>query len=112
MNVNVKLSISDEDRNLMSRRLTGKDSKKMVSRAEVNNWVKDQLEKFLRLGSPATAQIETAREDEEFEELKRKDELYDLGTGELIEALQEAEKQNKLLLTRNNVLQHRLDTTR
>jgi hypothetical protein len=102
MNVNVKLSISDEDRNLMSRRLTGKDSKKMVSRAEVNNWVKDQLEKFLRLGSPATEKVNeaiTEREQIDFADLTEQD-------------IEDVMKQNKLLQHRINVLQHRLDTTR
>lgn len=39
MNVNVKLSLTDEERNTMYRNMTGKDVKRMVSRAEVNEFV-------------------------------------------------------------------------
>jgi len=100
MNVNVKLSISDEDRNLMSKRLTGKDTKKMVSRAEVNEWVKGQLETFLRLGSPASTRV-TEEIKEDFEEI-------DMDNIDVEEVM----RQNKLLLNRVNVLQFALDKKR
>lgn len=99
MNVNVKISISDEDRNLMFRRLTGKDTKGMVSRADVNAWVMEQLERFLRLGSPTTAQIEEI----DVEEMMSTAEYSD-------EDISEVLKQNKLLQRRVNILQHALDT--
>jgi hypothetical protein len=109
MNVNVKLSISDEDRNLMSRRLTGKDSKKMVSRAEVNVWVKEQLEKFLRLGSPTTEQVDDLVDDSPDEPFfDDPDYASDLSERDIEDVM----KRNELLQHRVNVLQHRLDTTR
>ena len=40
MNVNVKLSITDDERNLMYRNMTGKDVLKMVSRSDVGEFVK------------------------------------------------------------------------
>ena len=43
MNVNVKLSLTDEQRNVMYRNMTGKDVKRMVSRAEVNEFVRGCL---------------------------------------------------------------------
>lgn len=39
MNVNVKLSLTDEERNTMYRNITGKDVKKMVSRKDVSEFV-------------------------------------------------------------------------
>lgn len=47
MNVNCKVSLTDEQRNTFFRRLSGKDSKGMVSRADVNKFVNDRIEKFL-----------------------------------------------------------------
>ena len=108
MNVNVKISISDEDRNIMFRRLTGKDTKGMVSRADVNEWVKEKLESFLRLGSPTTENaslLETAMETDERQAIRDA-----IDEGDLEAALEEATKQNELLLTRVNQLQHKLDT--
>ena len=42
----------------MHNRLTGTLSKKMASRADVNNWVKESLERFLTVGSPSTENVE------------------------------------------------------
>lgn len=47
MNVNCKVSLTDEQRVIMYQRLTGKNGKGMVSRADVNTFVKDRIEKFL-----------------------------------------------------------------
>lgn len=114
MNVNVKLSISDEDRNLMFRRLTGKDGKAMVSRADVNVWVKEQLEKFLRLGSPSTEKVDDlvddSPDDPDYATPSNWDEEMTLE--ELHAALEEADKRNRLLNDRCNRLQHKLDTKR
>ena len=50
MNVNIKVSLTDQERNLLKRKLTGKDVKAMVSRKEVNELVdgfmKAMLEDF------------------------------------------------------------------
>ncbi len=108
MNVNVKISISDEDRNVMFRRLTGKNTKGMVSRADVNEWVKEQLENFLRLGSPTTEQIGDAVADAMADSISDNVRIEDYTR----EEIEEIVKQNKLLLTRVNILQHRLDTKR
>lgn len=100
MNVNCKLTLTDEERNVMFRRLTGKSGKGMVSRADVNNWVKDHLQSFLSLGSPTTEQVEEIKEinmtDDEFDDLEKGEIEY------IIE-------QNKLLHTRVNKLQFALD---
>lgn len=98
MNVNCKLSLTDEQRNQMHNRLTGTATKKMVSRADVNNWVKDHLDRFLQVGSPTTEpEVETVRlTDEEFDNLEQGEIEY------IIE-------QNKLLHTRINKLQFTLD---
>jgi hypothetical protein len=95
MNVNVKVTLTDEERNVMANRLTGTLSKKMVSRADVNDFVKKQIERFLAVGSPTTETVEV--EEIDHTEMSESD-------------IKEVMKQNKLLLSRVNVLQHRLDT--
>ena len=55
MNVNIKISMSDEDRNIMAMNLTGKISKRMVTRAEVNQFVQgclDSITDSINIGSP------------------------------------------------------------
>lgn len=47
MNVNCKVSLTDEQRNTMFRNLNGGDSKKMVSRADVNAFVQKKIEECL-----------------------------------------------------------------
>lgn len=102
MNVNVKISLTDEERNIMHRRLTGKNTKGMVSRADVNQWVKTELERFLTLGSPTTETIE----EPNIEEIRLTQEQIDeLEPGEIEEVI----KQNRLLTTRVNRLQYMLD---
>lgn len=99
MNVNVKISITDEDRNLMFRRLTGKDTKGMVSRADVNTWVNEQLERFLRVGSPTTERVEEVVEEREpinFADLTEQD-------------IEDVLRQNELLLKRVNDQQNFID---
>jgi hypothetical protein len=98
MNVNVKISISDEDRNLMFRRLTGKDTKGMVSRADVNTWVKEQLERFLTVGSPTTERVEEIEEREpiNIDDFTQQD-------------IEDVIKQNELLLKRVNEQQNFID---
>ena len=100
MNVNVKLSISDEDRNRMHNRLTGTNTKKMVSRADVNDWVKTQLEKFLNgsFGTQTGRFIPEPDQEPNFEEIDPED----IDVEEVI-------KQNVLLQSRVNRLQYLLD---
>lgn len=122
MNVNVKVTLTDEERNVMFRRLTGKNGKGMVSRAEVNQWVKDNLERFLTLGSPVTEGVIFADttpveipydstkpivDVEEAPPVKLTDEQFDdLEQGEVEYLI----TQNKLLQGRVNRLQHMIDT--
>jgi hypothetical protein len=101
MNVNVKLSLTDEQRNTMFRRLTGKNTKGMVSRADVNQWVKEELERFLTLGSPTTETINDRGSDEYANPVEEID-IDDINVEEVI-------KQNQLLTTRVNRLQYMLD---
>lgn len=96
MNVNVKLSLTDEERNVMFRRLTGKSTKGMVSRADVNEWVKKELEKFLTLGSPTTERVEEVIEPINFADLTEKD-------------IEDVILQNELLLKRVNDQQNFID---
>ena len=47
MKVNIKLAISDSDRNLIARKLAGKDIKRLASRAEINELVRGFIEGYL-----------------------------------------------------------------
>lgn len=106
MNVNCKLTLTDEQRNTMFRRLTGKATKGMVSRADVCNWVNEQLERFLTLGSPETEQIGDKIADAMQDSISYSEtNIDDIDVAEVL-------RQNELLLSRINVLQHRLDTRR
>lgn len=46
MNVNIKISMSDEDRNIMAMNLTGRISKRMATRAEINEFVQGCLDRI------------------------------------------------------------------
>lgn len=107
MNVNCKLSLTDEQRNTMHNRLTGKSTKKMVSRAEVCNWVNEQLERFLTLGSPTTETVND-RGSNQYANPEPTMDFSDLDIEDIDVA--EVMKQNELLLTRVNRLQYILDT--
>jgi hypothetical protein len=55
MNVNIKISMSDEDRNIMAMNLTGKISKRMVTRAEISSFVQgclDSITDSINIGEP------------------------------------------------------------
>ena len=114
MNVNVKLSLTDEQRNVMHRRLTGKNGKGMVTRADVNEWVKEQIERFLILGSPTTETVipvvprREAVEKTDDAEIRTPEEVIEFDLNDI--DVNELVRQNKLLLSRNNRLQHMLDT--
>ena len=47
MNVNVKISLTDEERNTLYRRITGKDVKRMISRKEVCELVQQHIDDLL-----------------------------------------------------------------
>lgn len=107
MNVNVKISISDENRRKIHENFYG-GKKGMISRKDVNAICQAAITDWL-MGRNSGPEVE-AKAEEEFADQLRSDELFDMGNGELVEALIEAEKQNKLLTTRVNQLQHKLDT--
>lgn len=47
MNTNIKISLTDPERNLIARKLDGKNTKRMVSRKEVNELVAGFVEGLL-----------------------------------------------------------------
>jgi peroxiredoxin len=47
MNVNCKVALTDDERNKLYNRITGTVSKKMVSRADVNEFVKSKIAEAL-----------------------------------------------------------------
>ena len=53
MNLNCKLSLTDEQRNNIKRHLTGKNVKALATRAEVCQLINDLLEPFLDRPRPA-----------------------------------------------------------
>ena len=96
----------------MFRRLTGKTGKGMVSRADVNVWVKEKLESFLTLGSPTTEEID----DEPFivngQDRNAGRRQIALGANHVDPKdinVDDMLKQNELLLDRVNFLQNKLD---
>lgn len=55
MKVNVNIELSDEDRNIMAMNMTGKISKRMATRAEVNQFVRgciDRITDSITIGKP------------------------------------------------------------
>jgi len=81
MKVHVKLDINDEERNIMHALLTGKVSKKMVSRADVVSFVQGMIDAVTHQNSEAAA-ISTKRlspaEQKMYDRLKKqgKDDSY------------------------------------
>lgn len=113
MNLNCKLSLTDEQRNAIKRHLTGKDVKAMATRAEVCELVQELLEPFL------TAPPKS-HERKKAERAKRKRAAFPVGMTDVpphrpnppafAEGHDDCCKANELLQRRVNVLQHRLDT--
>ena len=108
MNINCKLTLTDEQRNILKRRITGKDVKAMVSRKEVCELVNEYVQMLLTEGSPVlTATSHLELHDGELESVV--DQLsieFEEGDDDFAMVV----KQNKLLLTRCNRLQHIVDT--
>ena len=99
MNVNVRVSLTDEQRNILKKRLTGKDVKAMVTRAEVNELVYAHIHSLLN--EPLAFEHTFAPVVEEIELSNPPSRCSD-----------ECCRQNELLLARINRLQHKLDTRR
>ena len=98
MNVNVKVTLTDEERNKMHNRLTGTTTKKMVSRADVCEFVQSKIDGLLN-GSFGTQTGRLPKQETHIEEL----DYVNCDVKELV-------KQNKLLLSRLNGLQYMIDT--
>ena len=98
MNVNVKLSITDYDRNLIADRLDGKKSKRLVTRKEINELVAGFLDQYVRdqydAECDAEIQVPASLVDQE----------------EIDFCSDDCCTRNELLQTRVNKLQHKLDT--
>ena len=47
MNTNIRITLTDAQRNVLKRRLTGKDTKAMISRAELNELVQGYVNELL-----------------------------------------------------------------
>jgi hypothetical protein len=117
MNTNIKISLTDEQRNILYQRMTGKNVKRMISRAEVNQLVHEYIEMLLTKGYPTfrVAGNPTLVEDEDggwdmgfnphYAEIELSPEPTDLADDEYSMIV----KQNRLLLRRVNLLQARLD---
>ncbi len=101
MNGNFKYTLTDEQRNQLYINLTGKNTKGMVSRADVCRLLQEALDEALKVYRPAPkpeyqgADVSYVIEDE-------------ISDGEVDVDL--VMKQNKLLHSRVNRLQHLLDT--
>lgn len=99
MNVNVKLSLSDDERRALACYLAGKPVKRLATRADVNRLVAELLSAALR-GRPVDTPIsDTPISDTPLPEPQGF-------------CSDDCCKANELLLHRVNVLQHRLDTNK
>lgn len=91
MNVNVRISLTDEQRNVLYQKITGKKVKAMITRAGVVALVNDFIDSMLTdqaVSHPEQKPMALTMPD----------------------AHDDCCKQNQLLLRRVNTLQHRLDT--
>jgi len=102
MNGNFKYSMTDEQRNKLHNRLTGTNTKKLASRADVCEFLKSSLDKILNHGTVIAAP-QPVRVEEEIKEISI--DASDFCTEEVELMI----RQNELLLDRVNTLQHRLD---
>ena len=107
MNGNFKYSLTDEQRNVLHQRLTGKQTKGLASRADVCGILQDALDSMIQGTAPQPA-LETPQEDLELEQSLDPIGLapQDFSDGDIEDIV----KQNRLLLNRVNRLQHIIDT--
>ena len=106
MNVNVKLSLSDDERRALAGYLAGKPVKRLATRADVNAIVAELLSAAL-----ATSRYPDTRQPGNPEADTREAELPPIREPQ-VHCSEDCCKANELLLHRVNVLQHRLDTSR
>lgn len=114
MNLNCKLTLTDEQRNNIKRHLAGKNVKGLATRADVCQLVQHLLEPFLEPPrSKPNPRDGWAAHDIEREEREPVGQSVPVGMcpgDELDFCSDECCKQNQLLVQRVNTLQHRLDT--
>ncbi len=93
MNTNIRITLTDAQRNVIKRRITGKDTKAMISRAELNQLVQEYVADLLSYKPISKPLLEEPDmpEPSEF-------------CGD------DCCRRNELLQARVNRLQHRLDT--
>jgi hypothetical protein len=112
MNVNIKLSLTDIERNTMYRNLFGGTSAKKVSRAQVSEFVQKKVREALVMDCTESvidfSQIEDVmKESISLPPVRLTDEDIDeLEPGEIEYMIE----QNRLLTSRMNRLQHMIDT--
>lgn len=105
MNGNFKYTLTDEQRNRIHNNLSGKATKKMITRAEVSALLQKALDDLVN-GKRQLAALE--HREEEAREEQPKQILINLSDYSE-EDVADLVKQNELLLSRLNRLQHRLD---
>jgi len=99
MNVNVKISLTDEERNTLYRRMTGKDVKRLISRKEVCELVNEYIAVLLSTQEPEAYRGNDYGDDEPDQ-------------ADMNFCSDDCCRTNTLLRQRMNRLQHRLDTGR
>ena len=103
MNTNIRITLTDAQRNVLKRRLTGKDTKAMISRAELNELVQGYVNELL-LYKP----IQKPLLEAEYRGADYGDDEPDQGDVDFCS--DDCCRRNELLQRRVNILQHRLDT--
>lgn len=106
MNVNVKLSLSDDERRALACYLAGKPVKRLATRADVNRLVTELLSTALR-SRPVDTPIPDTPISGNQESIPDTPIPEPQGF-----CSDDCCKANELLLHRVNVLQHRLDTNK
>ena len=112
MNVNVKISLTDEQRNTLYRNANGNPpTKRMITRAEVNELVSDFIESMLNQPGVIVAKVVPhtfAAAPEQIEQSNPS--MYGRSIMDHPDVKEEANRINAALLNRINRLQHMLDT--
>lgn len=114
MNGNFKYSMTDEQRNRLKRKLTGKSVKGLASRGDVCALLQKELDRLIGNGQIGDKVADAMAdcipphmraEPEPIPQAQLDFTAEDYTPAEVAEVI----KQNKLLLTRINILQYRLD---
>lgn len=111
MNVNVKLSLSDDERRALACYLAGKPVKRLATRADVNRLVTELLSTALRSRPVDTPISDTPVPGNQEEGNQEAGNQVSIPEPQGF-CSDDCCKANELLLHRVNVLQHRLDTNK